>query len=109
MGMNYYLVNKKERLHIGKASFGWRFLFQGHVDYENDKCIISSDSWLKEMAKDGNDIINEEDKIISIGDFFKMIESKKKFKSHRDEYWERCGIKFWQDKHGFDFVQCDFS
>lgn len=76
--MNYYAVSKpcptcgKSEVideHIGKSSYGWRFLFHA---------LPSINSWRewKEYLKD-KIIVNEEREEISIDDFELMIKAKK--------------------------------
>ena len=43
MGTNYYLVNRcscgeavKDKIHLGKSSAGWSFMFRGYKKYEED-------------------------------------------------------------------------
>ncbi len=73
MGTNYYLHKTAENgfneiLHIGKSSFGWRFVFRG---YENITC---RNHWMLKMV--GGHIFDEYDRKINQDDFWKKVESK---------------------------------
>jgi len=87
MGTNYYTVPKKptlypHNLHIGKASFGWKFLFQGYQDYEidynNHVNINSVEDWKKYIKDNDLLIFDEYDGQLGFDDFFGIVEEKQK-------------------------------
>lgn len=91
MGTNYYAIKKKPSLyssiiHIGKSSFGWKFLFRGYLD-EGEEClnIKSLNDWKKYLDNDELIILNEYDQEISYNDFFDMIE-KKQLENNIDDF-----------------------
>ena len=77
MGTNYYLNydycpccgKSRQRIHIGKSSAGWRFLF----DMESTKCTNLNQ--IKEKLRYGN-IEDEYHRQISYQDFFNIVEQK---------------------------------
>lgn len=134
MGMNYYLKSKpcKEcgncavTLHIGKSSYGWQFHFRGYpMDF-----ITTLKDWKREFTTGNREIRNENNEILSIEDFLRMIEEKKdgispyniwmnipqteeerrylKNNGYRDVGNER-RYQFWKDNEGYSFDNGEFS
>lgn len=84
MGMNYYARNKNtgERIHIGKSSYGWDFLFEA-CPREN---LFSFGSWivfLEEFSKDF-EIIDEENRTVSNKDFIHVVSPASRTKKYRE-------------------------
>ena len=75
MGTNYYLIEEKckacgrggSKLHIGKKSDGWRFLFQISIKYPTPEKLLLL------IEENKNSIYNEYDKKISFEEFKKVI------------------------------------
>ena len=90
MGTNYYLrydlcnsCSRYNELHIGKNSFGWKFVFQ--VDEENE--LVTYDRWvdfLKSEVERGSKIVDEYNKEISLEDFIGIVEEKQKDIKNKD-------------------------
>ena len=85
MGTNYYAVRTRptceEPIHIGKASAGWKFLFQTHYEIWHEPPIIwrryeDVIRWLKIYTVDNPKyvIVDEYDEIVSIHEFEKLVE-----------------------------------
>ena len=76
MGTNYYTVPRKpsltrEVLHIGKASAGWKFAFQGYLN--DDLTIKSFEDWVHYIQDNDLCIFNEYNEEISLQDFIDMV------------------------------------
>ena len=110
MGTNYYLVKNKPStdsgLHIGKASFGWRFLFHKPPIWETDKPLNTFEQWrdyLKETTESGNYVIlNEYDEVVSLDDFLKMVANKQK--EDKPDMFKYC-----ENINGYRFASGEFS
>ena len=87
MGTNYYAVRTRpttdEPIHIGKASLGWKFLFQAMDEKYNEPPVVWNTydqvyEWLYKHTVESNDyvIIDEYDEVISFDDFIKLVEEK---------------------------------
>ena len=100
MGMNYYVkINTKEaiqdtlyvsslvysaldnfELHIGKSSYGWKFVFQQQEIYnpltKDFTKLISYRTWKEFLTTAPVVIVNECNEEINKGEFFKMVEEK---------------------------------
>lgn len=87
MGTNYYAHNTKnacdkcgrgaEEHHIGKASFGWKFLFNPFKR--------SYKEWIKYLKEEACKIVDEYGKIVTLEDFIENVQSKQKGISLKDE------------------------
>jgi hypothetical protein len=124
MGTNYYVTENEcecckrydEKSHIGKASHGWAFTFQG---YKHDG-LTSWQKW-KEFLK-GKPIRDEYGDLVPYDEFVKMIETEKspsfvrkdghKNLVHNDE-GRREGwfnsVYDWDCPDGYSFSSRDFS
>lgn len=78
MGTNYYLIQNKcctcgrqDTLHIGKASYGWKFLFRA-----NDNPDTHSIKDWRRILVDGCQIVDEYDRPVSADDFWKIVEAR---------------------------------
>ena len=85
MGCNYYVVSKKptirKPLHIGKSSYGWKFLFQevNGTEYDWDLQIRTFNQWkqyLEEHIDNDMVILDEDDREVSLKDFLELVEVK---------------------------------
>ena len=87
MGTNYYLrynickhCSRFDQLHIGKNSFGWKFLFSINENHKN------VDDWLNDMKNSKYKIFDEYDNRISYHDFVCVIQNKELEPSRIIEY-----------------------
>ena len=86
MGTNYYHRDKpctkcgcsKNKVHIGKSSWGWQFSFMGHTE----DGITSYQNWLTELENPNKEIVDEYDRITSKEDFIDLVLSKKNGLNH---------------------------
>lgn len=95
MGINYYAVKVKPTIqrswHIGKASAGWKFLFETQTETWCDPPVVWRDypelkGWLKEYVVEKKEfvILDEYDREIFFEDFDKLVEEKQKETNDRD-------------------------
>ena len=93
MGTNYYAVpnrpSTKEPIHIGKSSWGWRFLFEYQDESWNEPPVIWRNyeevkEWLHKYTVDSNEfvIMNEYDEIVPYDEFLDLVEQKQKEPLH---------------------------
>ena len=107
--MNYYLQNSacstcgyiSQRLHIGKSSCGWPFLFQAHKD--TNPSITSYADIEFYVLKLNYIITNEDHDMLSLCDFKKIVDSNQisKVLDHPMDYYT--------DKHTYLWTFEDFS
>lgn len=84
MGTNYYLKPNvcercgrgEERIHIGKASAGWKFCFREYREDWRDFKIKSVAEWRSVIAIDWNEIEDEYGHGVLKCDFWGMVERK---------------------------------
>ena len=87
MGTNYYVVpnrpSTREPIHIGKSSYGWRFLFQQQVDEYHEPPIVWNTydevkDWLKKYTVDSTNyiIMDEYDTVVPYDELIELIEEK---------------------------------
>jgi len=107
MGTNYYLktdhcdsCDRYETRHIGKASFGWPFMFHGYRNEEEKPTIISFHEW-QIAFKDGL-IENEYGEPITVDKFKEVIESRRQETADHGSY-------DWRDREGNYFCEADFT
>lgn len=129
MGTNYYLrlkesvlsnklsptlkkeIIEKTELHIGKASCGWKFLFQEQkVDGE---VLNSKEKWQKQIADENWEIRDEYDDLIEEEKFWNTVNVRqnKNHISHCEYARENpyyFHIDYYQDKDGYEFDVTDF-
>ena len=104
MGTNYYLERTcpisdsvTERLHIGKSSYGWKFLFNS-----NNGVNKSFSDWRAILELRSNQIVDEYGKRISLYEFYTIIHEKQSHKDH--------GIHAIVDDEGFNIsIYTEFS
>ena len=96
MGTNYYAVRTRpttdEPIHIGKASIGWKFLFQAMDEKYNEPPVVWNTydqvyEWLYKHTVESNDyvIIDEYDEVISFDDFIELVEEKQN-ENNKDDF-----------------------
>lgn len=111
MGTNYYIQRENgEEIHIGKASFGWQFIFQTNPEYY-ESTRVGVNRFLK-LNK--NNLYDEYGERVRIEDFWDMVEKKKDgltLKEYYDypdclQYYDR-GEKIYIPEHQRDRVYED--
>jgi hypothetical protein len=97
MGVNYYIrenyckgCGRYDRRHIGKSSFGWKFLFSTDLG-ETKKKIM------KILNKNKHNIIDEYGNIISLSYLKNLIKKKQTENSHNNDGYH------YEDCDGYDF------
>ena len=112
MGTNYYLhldtcptcKHAKERIHIGKSSWGWTFTFKAYLNEWDTLRIGTAHDWRK-RTKEGI-IVDEYGKEESYDDFWKMVDDKSKAEhNHAKEYPDGNFL----DAEGHSFSTYEFS
>lgn len=104
MGTNYYAVKKKPRIikiydkiHLGKSSAGWKFLFHEQEQYHNfeefKNFILNNDEYV---------IKDEYDRVIDPLELIKLINDKQKENNPED-------FKYDKNVNGYRFNNHDFS
>lgn len=111
MGTNYYAVPnmcdhcgvRAERIHIGKSSVGWRFLFHGYEElpYPFSGQIRSFQDWVTFLSGFNGEIQNEYRQSESLAKFSEFVQTKQEYRPHTDPSWI--------DEDGYDFVDYYFS
>lgn len=110
MGTNYYLVKNRPSidsgLHIGKSSFGWRFLFHKPSIWVVDRPLNTYGKWrdyLKETTESGTHVImNEYDEIVSYEAFINMVQEHQKY--YHPDMFEYC-----ENIYGYRFANGEFD
>lgn len=98
MGTNYYAVPNRpsvtEPIHIGKSSYGWKFLFQRQNDKWNKPPVVWNTygqvlDWLYKYTVESPIyvIMDEYDKIISLDDFIDLVDSKQDVENEDNFTW----------------------
>ena len=126
MGTNYYLhtdecphcKRPRDRVHIGKSSAGWPFLFRGYRQWPPDGVpapITRMTDWRELLSRetDANGVImDEHGGSMGLLEFFDMVRHKQgqtagpdsctnyKFGAHKSE---------WYDEDGYRFCDSEFS
>lgn len=109
MSTNYYLVENRPSingvLHIGKSSFGWRFLFHKPSIWDAPVPLNTFEQWrnyLTETTKSGSYVImNEYNKQVSLESFLKLVQEKQKI--NRKDMFEDC-----ENINGYRFASGNF-
>ena len=113
MGTNYYAVKTKPTLeapiHIGKSSYGWKFLFQEQNEKWVDPPVVWSTykqvcEWLQEHVVERQEfvILDEYSEIISYDSFIDLVAEKQKTKNPDD-------FKYSKNIDGYRFTDSEFS
>ena len=105
MGTNYYAVKRKPSLyngvlHIGKASAGWKFVFEGYDDEEHN--IRSVEDWKEYLKANDCVILDEYDQEVGFDEFFSYVE-KKQEENNVDDF------KYSVNVNGYRFTFHDFG
>ena len=111
MGTNFYmLVNPctkcgkpDEKVHIGKSSFGWKFLFQGHT-------FKTLKDWERTLRM--NIIQDEYGSPVPFEELSAKIHSHQGGRTHHEEH-AKAGYtedrEYWTDDEGYEFFSREFS
>jgi hypothetical protein len=106
MGTNYYFqpscvgYRRLARMHIGKASFGWRFLF--HVT----ETIKSADDWFKILGNGVGIISDEYGNMLTFDEFREYVNSKR-FEDNSNGRGDFYGRKYYRDRK-YDYMEGEF-
>lgn len=113
MGTNYYFrynfceeCGRCDKLHIGKSSVGWRFMFHyiaGLIENVIQWIAFINDNY--DSSMDGV-IIDEYGKEMKKEDFFALINEKQKFNSQSEIIKDYTCFRV---INGFDFMEGEFS
>lgn len=131
MGTNYYFrynicshCGRYDSLHIGKNSYGWQFTFQAldeffDAPFLDGKVTLQVNSFLewkeiieRYVVKEKTaKIYNEYGDVISVQDFYDIIEKSKGEKNHRDYMLQerKYDETSFKDSDGNAFINVDFS
>lgn len=114
MGTNYYLIRSEcptckrhDKLHIGKSSAGWRFIWHGMPD--SDPPIVTNKDWiafLKASVAAGDVIRDEYERKYEVDAFVAMVFSSSDGRSHVSEFHD---VRSYLDPDGQDFLSSNFS
>ena len=96
MGTNYYAVKSKpticDPIHIGKSSFGWKFLFHRVDKWDNwvtNESLYTYPQWekfLTEQTQNGNIVIMDEyDEVVELEFLLNLIANKQK-ENNKDDF-----------------------
>ncbi len=90
MGTNYYAelnlcinCERRDRIHIGKSSAGWKFLIA-----VNELYYKTFNEFMEFIRREDIEICDEYNKKISFDELMDLIEAKEKGRSHTEEYPE---------------------
>ena len=96
MGTNYYAETKKcslcgrsEKIHIGKSSAGWRFLFRGYGsphDDGSDGLPKDVTGWHVFLGRSDVRIVDEYEHEVTLEEFWWRVGSKSDHKRHSSEH-----------------------
>ena len=109
MGTNYYFEFETcphcgytpSRIHLGKNSYGWKFLLQ-----HNSTHYAPSWNNMKDWLKAAKGVIKDEyGRIISKDKFIKLVENNQTYKSHSS----LINKSIYTDTDGYEFCLVDFS
>lgn len=107
MSANYYVRYDKceccgryDKLHIGKQSVGWTFLFRSYRELE----LHSAGQWRELLNKKGSSILDEYGVTITPEDFFAKVEAAQTAVNKRYVGWYS-----YLDKENFAFSAEEFS
>lgn len=110
MGTNYYArynicdcCDRYNELHIGKSSFGWKFLFRGYTK-EEDLDIQTFENWKNFLKSEDVKIFDEYDEKVEYQRFIEFIEKKQNDDKHSNKH----DIGYLDDE-GYEFYNEEFS
>ena len=113
MGTNYFIHEPKcdhcghqpELVHIGKSSYGWKFLF-----HATDDCVTKQD-WEHRLLE--KQIVDEYNRFVTYTEFFEMVEAKQQGIDHTTASAQEWGSwspdeRWYLDPDGYYFCQGEF-
>ncbi len=108
MGTNYFVVADgalgEQRLHVGKSSYGWRFLFEAHSELPDGTKITTAKDWrlaINGLTGGGRCRLEDEyGHAIDPDEFWQMVEARTKGLTGDEAYL---------DPEGHPFLECEFS
>ena len=114
MGTNYYVVPNRpsveEPIHIGKSSYGWRFLFQEINSPWHEPPIVWHTyeqviDWLQKYTVDTDEyvILDEYDKIVPLDELVGLIKSKQEMGADNPDNFTHC-----KNVNGYRFEEREF-
>lgn len=122
MGTNYYLrgdqpsackccghTPPREEVHVGKSSWGWKFLFKGNRDPEQGPLVTTEEEWWVEIQRRiqaGQQLRDEYGTVITLPELRALIEARRTDQDHLGFTFRDGG---WQDAKGNDFLESEFS
>lgn len=111
MGTNYYFVRIEptvyEPVHIGKSSYGWKFLFHAYGYWETPYNVElrSFDQWkqfLIDYTADKSMVIMDEyNQVVDVDTFLSIVEFHQRSHNPND-------FKYAHNIHGYRFTEGDF-
>ena len=131
MGMNYYAkISKKQKdiinnnscisdlakycvnkftLHIGKSSWGWKFMFQVQEVFTKGESVILDTfaKWKKFINRDDIDVFNEDNELVDKKWFISYIQEKQ-CEAHPNENDNTYSHDF-ESSDGYMMCDIDFS
>jgi len=116
MSTNYYLkynicecCNRFDKIHIGKSSAGWQFVFRGHGE-DFMPVLQTYDQWMdfieNQLYEETAKIVNEYGKEIEYQEFINMVKEKQenpKNKVHNFTAYNYIDVR------GYNFCSTQFS
>ena len=120
MGTNFYVDldvcsachRGQDRIHIGKRSGGWKFLWQGFQGAFGPvkKAIKTREEWYQLLSDPASYIIDEYNTPYSFTEFKDMVTQWDAMPSNLMRHSsEHPSIDSWRDAEGFEFLAGDFS
>ena len=125
MGTNYYLHTdvcphcnrERERIHVGKSSAGWPFLFRGYRSWPPDGVphpITSALEWrqfIEQSVAQGAGLFDEYGERQDVAEFWGFVQGKLGETRGPDAtpgYWHGARESEWTDSEGYRFVDHEF-
>lgn len=116
MGTNYYArVNHCDKcgrvniVHIGKSSFGWKFLWQGYPCMDEEKLPIKCKKDWYNFLTDSIQISNGAGGIYSREEFIEMVEKHNSNELNVTEHTQSEYAHYWNDEEGNNFRAGEWS
>ena len=126
MGTNYYLHTdvcahcnrERERIHVGKSSSGWPFLFRGYSKWPPDGVphpITSALGWrqyIEQAIAKGAVLLDEYGQRQEAAEFWEFVEGKQgdtRGPNATPNYQHGVRASEWTDSEGYRFCDNEFS
>lgn len=122
MGTNFYLRmdvckhcgSERARVHVGKSSVGWAFLFRGYRAWPLDDVphpITSAEEWrrvMKVAIENGALLTDEYGRDVDVNEFWTLAENKREEKGD-NSYQHGSRRSEWYDGDGNRFCDSEFT